>query len=183
VIGLLFYVYDMNIHTDHKSVPRKTDNKAWVSALRDAIDAGDERLYRQKLMQFLGTHEGLSFVETLIQRPNALAVMRRSYRALSPPLGLKHPKDLVAWLLADEATPVEVEENARDVVSMALPYFRFARESARAARKDLSYAIALAMTFFEPVLMLCEPPVKTASQNAAAAETIGLRQAPVANEA
>jgi hypothetical protein len=138
------------------NVSGKADNKAWVGTLRDAIGAGDERLYRQKLMQFLVTREGVSFVEAVLRRPSTLAVMRRSYRALSVPLDLKHPNDLVAWLLEDEATPVVINKDSRAVASMALPYFRFARGWARAAHKDSSYAVALALMFFEPVLQLCE---------------------------
>jgi hypothetical protein len=147
------------------NAPGKTDNKAWVSTLRDAIGAGNERLYRQKLMQFLTTREGFSFVEALLRRPSTLAVMRRSYRALSGPLELKHPNDLVAWLLEDETTPVVIKKDAHAVASMALPYFRFARAWARAAHKDSSYAAALALMFFEPVLQLCEAPAKAAPQD------------------
>jgi hypothetical protein len=149
----------------------KADNRAWASTLPDAIGAGDERLYRQKLMQFLATREGFSFVEALLRRPSTLAVMRRSYRALCTPLGLKHPNDLVAWLLQDEVTQAAVKDGARDLVSMALPYFRFARGWARAAHKDSSYAIALALTFFEPVLQLCEKPAKASAPGITAAVT------------
>lgn len=143
------------------NAPSNADNAAWVSALRDAIDAGDESLYRQTLRRFLGTREGVAFIEALMQRPAALAVMRRSYRALCTPLGLKHPNDLVAWLPAEETAPVEVKEDARSVVSMALPYFRFASGWARAAHKDSSYAIALALLLFEPVVQLCGKHTKT----------------------
>jgi hypothetical protein len=139
------------------------DNNAWTGALRGAIAARDEPLYRRKLMQFLDTREGFSFAEELIRRPAALAVMRRSFRVLAAELGLTHPNELVAWLRDDETTPREAKAGARDAVSTALPYLRFARGWARAARKDSSYAIALALTFFEPVLPLCEAPTKASA--------------------
>lgn len=142
------------------NAPTKADDKEWTTALRDAIDARDESLYMQTLKRFLGRRDSFAFIEALIQRSAALVVMRRSYRALSPSLGLKHPKDLVFWLFDDEATPTEVRKDARDVVSM--PYFRFARSWARATHKDCSYALALALTFFEPVLQLCEAPAERA---------------------
>jgi hypothetical protein len=134
------------------------DNQACKTALREAIAARNEPLYQQKLMQFLVTREGFVFVEDLMHRQAALAVMRRSFHALAAPLGLSHPDDLVSWLRNDEAAPRPAEPGAKDVVSMALPYFRFARGWARAAHKESSYAVALAMLFFEPVLGLCEGP-------------------------
>jgi hypothetical protein len=139
--------------------------KTWTSALRNAIDARDEALYRRKLMQFLDTPEALSFVDALIQRPAALAVMRRSYRALAAPLRLTHPTDLVLWLRNDEAKPIEPRDGARDAAVIALPYLRFARGWARAVRKDSSYAVALALMFLEPVLQLCELPAESAPPN------------------
>lgn len=146
----------------------EVDNKAWTTALREAIAARDEGLYRRKLMQFLATREGFTFVEGLMKKPAALAVMRRSFSALAAPLGLSHPNDLVAWLQKDEAAPQPVKEGARDVVSMAVPYFRFARGWARAVHKEDSYAVALAMMFFEPALGLCDPPATSAKAGAAA---------------
>jgi hypothetical protein len=165
------------------SLIAKDDNSAWTGALRGAISARDEALYRRRLMQFLDTPKSFSFIEALIRRPAALAVMRRSYRALAAPLRLTHPNDLVAWMRNDEATPMTNKDGARDVVSMALPYFRFARGWARAAHKDSSYAIALAMMFFEPVLQLCEAPAKAAPQSASVAAVREPVQAPTAHEA
>jgi hypothetical protein len=148
---------------------RDVDNKAWTTALREAIAARDEGLYRRKLMQFLATREGFMFVEGLMKKPAALAVMRRSFRALAAPLGLSHPNDLVAWLQKDEAAPQPVKDGARDVVSMAVPYFRFARGWARAVHKEDSYAVALAMMFFEPVLGLCDLSARPVKQSTDAA--------------
>jgi hypothetical protein len=144
--------------------PSNVDSRAWTTALRDAITARDEPLYRRELMQFLATRESVALVDALIHRPAALAVMRRSFRALAGPLGLADAKDMVAWLSDDEAKPRLVEDGARDVVSVALPYFRFARGWARAAHKETSYAAALALMFFEPVLQLCEPVAKAAKR-------------------
>jgi hypothetical protein len=146
----------------------EVDNKVWTTALRGAIAARDEGLYRRTLMQFLATREGFMFVEGLMNKPAALSVMRRSFRALAAPLGLSHPNDLVAWLQKDEAAPQPVKDGARDVVSMAVPYFRFARGWARAVHKEDSYAVALAMMFFEPALGLCDPPARPVKPSAEA---------------
>jgi hypothetical protein len=151
------------------SAERDVDNKAWTTALREAIAARDEGLYRRTLMQFLATREGVMFVEGLIKKPAALAVMRRSFGALAAPLGLSHPNDLVAWLQKDEATPQPVKSGARDVLSMAVPYLRFARSWARAVHKEDSYAVALAMMLFEPALGLCDRPAQPGKQSTDAA--------------
>jgi hypothetical protein len=147
-------------------------NKSWTGELRRAIDAGNEPLYRQQVMQFLGTREGFVFVDELMKRPASLAVMRRSFKALAAPLGLSHPNELVSWLRSDVTAPRPTAAGAKDVVSMALPYFRFARGWARAVHKDGTYAVALAMLFFEPVLGLCErpatPPQQSVDDNSAA---------------
>jgi hypothetical protein len=138
---------------------RSRHNKPWAGTLRAAVAARDEALYRRELASFLGTREGFDLIDALIQKPAAIPVIRRSFKALAGPLGLSQPEDLVAWLLEDEAAPHVVDDGARDVVSMAVPYLRLARSWARAAHKNEAYGAAVAMLFFEPVLALCQAPV------------------------
>lgn len=165
------------------NAPSQADNNAWTTALREAIAARNEPLYRRKVMQFLATREGFVFVEELMNRPASLAVMRRTYQALAAPLGLSHPNDLVLWLRDDEAALRPAQPGSKDVVSMALPYFRFARGWARAAHKESSYAVALAMLFFEPVLQLCEPAANAAAPSATEGAPHAQVQEPAAREA
>jgi hypothetical protein len=161
------------------SNPPYTDHTRWTSALRDAIAARDEAEYRRTLMQYLATHQGVLFADTLMKKPAALAVMRRSFAALALPLGIASPSELVGWLRADEARPITPVAGSMDVVAAALPYFRFARSWSRAARKDDSYAVALALMFFEPVVALCDAPIlasraaPTSVTHAAAAPATG----------
>jgi hypothetical protein len=140
--------------------------QAWSHALRAAIAARDEPLYRQRVMEFLVTPEGGAFVQRNLQDKRAHEVMCDSYRHLAPALGLNHPNDLIGWVRDDEAAPRLIAEGATDVVSMFLPYVRYGRDWARAANADVSVGIALACLFFEPVLGLCEQEPQT--QDAAA---------------
>jgi hypothetical protein len=146
----------------------KIDKKAWSAALRAAIDARDEKRYREELTRFVVTKDGALFVAEMVTKSAALAVMRRSFRALAPLLGVEHPNELVTWLAADAKAPRAIAPGARDAVSVSLPYFRFAKNWADAARKEPSYAVAMALMFFEPVLALCEAPARTAEPKVSA---------------
>lgn len=139
------------------SAVAEVDSRGWTTMLKEAVAARNEGLYRRTLMRFLETRASYAFVEALIYKPAALPVMHRSFRALAEPLGLSSPEDLVGWIERDEAAPRKLPPGARDVVAVALPYFRFALAWSRAVNKQAPYAVAVALVFFEPVVDLCEP--------------------------
>jgi hypothetical protein len=162
----------MNAIQTESKTDAKVDAKAWGGVLKSAIENRDERRYREELMRLLVTREGSLFVDALMKKTTALPVMRRTFRALGPALGVSSPNDLVGWLAADARSPRAVKDGARDVVSMALPYFRFARSWAEAVGKESSYAAAMAMMLFEPVLALCEQPLAHAASVPAQASAV-----------
>lgn len=125
-------------------------------ALRDAIARRNEAQYRRTLMRFLGTREGIRFVENLLRKPGASVAMQRSYRRLAPLMGLAKPSDLIAWMDEDRLMPTAVQKEGIELVSKFLPYLRFFCGWARTLRKDTTYAIAMTLILFEPVFEMFE---------------------------
>jgi hypothetical protein len=163
----------MSSHSD-------VNTKVWTDALRAAIAARDEPLYRHRLMQFLATREGAAFVASALDSDTRLSHMYFGFKPLADVLCLAHPDELVTWMHDDEDAPMALQPGAKDVVSMALPYFRFARSWARAAHKPPSYAVAVALMFFKPVVDFCSAKTRAPATARPAANTAVARTPDVA---
>jgi hypothetical protein len=123
------------------------------------------------LMQFLATREGAAFVASALDDDTRLSHMYFGFKPLADVLCLAHPEELVTWMHDDEDAPMAIQPGAKDVVSMALPYFRFTRSWARAAQKPPSYAVAVALMFFKPVVGFCSGQTRAPSTTRPAATT------------
>lgn len=153
----------MNSSGDHRV-------QAWFHSLRDAVAERNEPLYRQHVVQFLITPEGVSFVERNLGTPAARGLMARVYARISPSLGLQSPNDLLERMKALDTAEAH-EATSGDERSMAatfMHYLRLGRDWSRACRADASYGVALAVMLFEPLLVLFDDePAAQAAQPAA----------------
>jgi hypothetical protein len=141
----------MNAGGDHRV-------QAWFHSLREAVAERNEPLYRQHVVQFLITAEGVSFVERNLNTPAARAVMAGVYARLAPALGLQSPNDLLERMkMLDSADAHEAAASSGEPPSLAatfMHYLRLGRDWARACRADASFGVALAVLLFEPLLVL-----------------------------
>jgi hypothetical protein len=145
----------MNTARDHRV-------QAWFHSLREAIASRNEPLYRERVVEFLLTQEGVSFVQRNLDTPAAHRVMAAVYGRVAPALGIKAPEDLLARMHSLDDAPASHESGtalARGADSLAptfMHYLRLGRDWSRGGRLDASYGVALAVFLFEPVLELFE---------------------------
>ncbi len=130
--------------------------QAWFHSLREAVAERNEPLYRQHVVQFLITAEGVSFVERNLNTPAARGLMSVVYARLAPALDLKSPNDLLALMKTlDTADANEAaSSDPHSLGATFLHYLRLGRDWARACRADASFGVALAVLLFEPLLVL-----------------------------
>jgi hypothetical protein len=132
--------------------------QAWSHSLREAVAARDEPLYRQHVVQFLITAEGVSFVERKLNTPAARGVMSAVYARLAPALGLQSPNDLLERMktldTADDNGAAAGGDGPPSLAATFMHYLRLGRDWARACRADASFGVALAVLLFEPLLVL-----------------------------
>jgi hypothetical protein len=150
----------MNPTRDHRV-------QAWFHSLREAVAERNEPLYRQHVVQFLITAEGVSFVERNLTTPAARGLMSVVYARLVPALDLKSPNDLLALMKTLDTADASEAANGdeRSLASTFMHYLRLGRDWARACRADASFGVALAVLLFEPLLVLFDEGVGTKPQN------------------
>ncbi len=143
----------MNTARDHRV-------QAWFHSLREAVASRDEPLYRERVVEFLLTQEGVSFVQRNLDTPAAHRVMAAVYQRVAPALSLSAPEDLLAKMHSLDDAPAHAAPAAQanagaELMSAAFThYLRLGRDWARGARLDASYGVALAVFLFEPLLAL-----------------------------
>jgi hypothetical protein len=138
--------------------------QAWFHSLREAVALRNEPLYRERVIEFLLTQEGISFVQRNLDTPAAHRVMASVYRRVAPALGLEGPEDLLARMqsLGDAPSGRETDAATATTCSPAAlaptftHYLRLGRDWSRGGRVDASYGVALAVFLFEPLLELFE---------------------------
>jgi hypothetical protein len=143
------------------NAPRDHRVQAWFHSLREAVASRNEPLYRERVVQFLITPEGASFVQRNLDTAAARAVMAAVYERLAPALELRAPTELLDRLLglgdAPASDEIEGSPGHGDAATMALAFLRYLRlgkEWSRACGLDATYGVALALLFFEPLLLL-----------------------------
>jgi hypothetical protein len=154
----------MNTARDHRV-------QAWFHSLREAVASRDEPLYRERVIDFLLTQEGVSFVQRNLDTPAAHRVMAAVYRRVAPALGIKAPEDLLARMQSLGDAPAGHETSAATTCGPAslaptfTHYLRLGRDWSRGGRLDASYGVALAVFLFEPLLELFEDDADDAASH------------------
>jgi hypothetical protein len=126
--------------------------QAWFHSLRDAIGARNEPLYRERVVQFLITAEGVSFTQRNLDTPAARGVMEVVYRRLQPLLDLRSPDDLLDHL-RDAASSGSGPDDG-SMASTFTHYLRIGHKWSQICEIEPSYGVALALLLFEPLSAL-----------------------------